>query len=86
MTPARVRRRRSGRSAPRAVAWTEPFIGINETGFQRGGLGLWRNFAGVAIPVGRKFTIEPGYLNQYVVRSGTDRVDHTASLTLSASF
>ncbi len=70
----------------RAVAWTEPFIGFNETSFQRGGLGLWRNFAGVAIPAGKSFTIEPGYLNQYVVRSGTDRIDHTASLTLSASF
>lgn len=70
----------------RAVAWTEPFIGFNETSFQRGGLGLWRNFAGVAIPAGKSFTIEPGYLNQYVVRSGTDRIDHTASLTLSANF
>lgn len=70
----------------RAVAWTEPFIGFNETSFQRDGLGLWRNFAGVAIPVGKSFTIEPGYLNQYVVRSGTDRIDHTASLTLSTNF
>lgn len=70
----------------RAVAWTEPFIGFNQTAFQRDGLGLWRNFAGVAIPVGKKLTIEPGYLNQYVVRSGVDRIDHTANLTLSANF
>ena len=70
----------------RAVAWSEPFIGLNETAFQRDGLGLWRNFAGVAIPVGKKFTLEPGYLNQYVVRTGQDRVDHTANLTLSAAF
>lgn len=70
----------------RAVAWTEPFIGLNETAFQRDGLGLWRNFAGVTIPVGKKFTLEPGYLNQYVVRNGADRIDHTANLTLSANF
>ncbi len=70
----------------RAVAWAEPFIGVNQTAFQRSGLGLWRNFAGVAVPVGRGVTLEPGYLNQYVVRSGRDRIDHTASLTASASF
>lgn len=70
----------------RAIAWTEPFVGLNETTFQRGGLGLWRNFAGLAIPAGKTFTIEPGYLNQYVVRTGRDRIDHTASLTLNASF
>lgn len=70
----------------RAVAWTEPFIGFNETTFQRDNLGLWRNFAGAAIPVGKKFTLEPGYLNQYVVRNGPDRIDHTANLTLNANF
>lgn len=70
----------------RAALWTEPFIGLNETTFQRDGLGLWRNFAGVAIPIGKGFTLEPGYLNQYVVRSGPDRIDHTANLTLSANF
>lgn len=70
----------------RAALWTEPFIGLNETTFQRDGLGLWRNFAGVAIPIGKGFTLEPGYLNQYVVRSGPDRIDHTANLTLSTNF
>lgn len=70
----------------RAVAWTEPFIGFNQTAFQRDGVGLWRNFVGVAIPAGKKFTVEPGYLNQYVVRDSNDRIDHTLSLTLSANF
>ncbi|PLK27498.1 DUF2490 domain-containing protein [Novosphingobium sp. TH158] len=70
----------------RGVVWTEPFIGLNETGFQRDGLGLWRNFAGVSVPLGKAVTLEPGYLNQWVVRNGADRVDHTANLTLSASF
>ncbi len=70
----------------RAAVWTEPFIGLNETGFQRDGLGLWRNSVGVSVPVGKRLTLEPGYLNQYVVRNGPDRIDHTANLTLSASF
>lgn len=70
----------------RAVAWTEPFIGFNETTFQRDGIGLWRNFLGVSVPVGKGLSIEPGYLNQYVVRSAEDRIDHTASLSLNFTF
>ena len=70
----------------RAVAWTEPFIGLNQTGFQRSELGLWRNFAGIAVPLGKRFTFEPVYLNQYVVRGGPDRIDHAASLTIAANF
>lgn len=70
----------------RAVAWTEAFVGLNQTRFQRDGLGLWRNFAGVSVPVSKKLTLEPGYLNQYVRRTGTDRIDHVANLTLSAAF
>lgn len=69
----------------RAVIWTEPFIGFNQTRFQRDGIGLWRNFAGLSAPVGKTLSLEPGYLNQYVVRGGRDRIDHTASVTLSAS-
>jgi hypothetical protein len=65
------------------MAMERIFASIRETG---SALGLWRNFAGVAIPVGKRFTLEPGYLNQYVVRNGPDRIDHTANLTLSANF
>jgi Protein of unknown function (DUF2490) len=70
----------------RAVAWTEALVGLNQTGFQRDGLGLWRNYAGVSVPVSKFVSLEPGYLNQYVVRNGTDRIDHVANLTLSAAF
>ena len=70
----------------RAVAWTEALVGLNRTGFQRVGLGLWRNYAGVSVPVSKFLSLEPGYLNQYVVRNGTDRIDHVANLTLSAAF
>lgn len=68
------------------VVWTEPFIGFNETGFQRSGIGVWRNFVGVSLPLGKAVKIEPGYLNQYVVRSGDDRIDHVISLTANANF
>lgn len=70
----------------RAVAWTEPFIGLNETAFQREGVGLWRNFAGLAVPLGKGLVLEPGYLNQHVERTGRDRVDHIGNLTLATTF
>ena len=69
-----------------AIAWTEPFIGFNQTGFQRDGLGLWRNFAGLSVPVSKTIRLEPGYLNQYVERGARDRVDHVLSITASANF
>lgn len=70
----------------RLAVWTEPFIGLNQTSFQRDGIGLWRNFAGLSVPLDRGLTIEPGYLNQQVRRVGRDRTDHVASLTLSTTF
>jgi hypothetical protein len=70
----------------RGVLWTEPFIGFNQTGFQRDGIGVWRNFAGISGPLSKTVSIEPGYLNQYVVRNGADRIDHTASLTINTTF
>jgi len=71
----------------RAVAWTEPFIGLNSTAWgQTSGVNVWRNFVGVSLPVGTGLSLEPGYLNQYVVRNGRDRMDHTASVTLNTKF
>lgn len=68
------------------VVYTEPFIDLNETGVQRGGLSIWRNFAGLAIPLAKGVEVVPGYLNQYVVRDGRDRVDHTANVNLFMTF
>lgn len=70
----------------RFVAYTEPFVGLNETRFNRPGLAIWRNFAGVALPLGEGIEIVPGYLNQYVVRDGQDRIDHTANFNLFLNF
>jgi hypothetical protein len=36
--------------------------------------------------VRKRVSLEPGYLNQYVFRTGTDRIDHVANLTLTTSF
>ena len=71
----------------RAVVWTEPFIGLNRTAWgQEPGVNVWRNFFGVSLPVGAGLSLEPGYLNQYFVRNGRDRVDHIASVTFNTKF
>lgn len=68
------------------VAYTEPFIELNETDLQSGGLSVWRNFAGVSVPIADGIDIVPGYLNQYVVRDGEDRMDHVANVNLFLNF
>lgn len=70
----------------RIVAYTEPFIDLNETDVQRGGLSIWRNFVGVSIPVAKGIEVVPGYLNQHVLRDGLDRSDHTANVNLFMTF
>lgn len=68
------------------VAYTEPFLALNETPIQRGGLGAWRNFVGVSVPLAKGVEIVPGYLNQHVVRDGRDRSDHIANVNLFLNF
>lgn len=68
------------------VAYSEPFIELNETDFQRGGLSIWRNFAGVSIPLAKGIEVVPGYLNQTVFREGENRMDHVANVNLFMSF
>ncbi len=70
----------------RIVAYTEPFIDLNETDVQRGGLSIWRNFVGVSIPIAKGIEVVPGYLNQHVFRDGLDRSDHTANVNLFMTF
>jgi hypothetical protein len=48
------------------VAWTEPFIELNDPDFQRGGLSIRRNFAGASIPLSKGIEVLPGYLNQTI--------------------
>ncbi|GMN04054.1 DUF2490 domain-containing protein [Erythrobacter sp. MTPC3] len=68
------------------VLYTEPFVGVNETRFNRGGVAVWRNFAGVSVPLAEGVSFTPGYLNQYVVRDGEDRMDHIMDLGVTARF
>lgn len=70
----------------RLVAYTEPFIDLNETGVQRGGISIWRNFVGVSVPLAKGIEVVPGYLNQHVFRDGRDRSDHTANVNLFMTF
>ena len=67
--------------------YTEPFIELNDTQFQGGGLSVWRNFVGVTVPLGDGITMVPGYLNQTVFRDGQeDRMDHVANVNVFFSF
>lgn len=68
------------------VAYTEPFIDLNEGSVQRGGLSIWRNFVGVSVPLAKGIEVVPGYLNQHVFRDGRDRSDHTANINLFMTF
>ncbi|MDJ0978810.1 MAG: DUF2490 domain-containing protein [Erythrobacter sp.] len=68
------------------VVYTEPLVALNETPVQRGGLALWRNFAGISIPIARGVEAVPGYLNQHVFRDGRDRSDHIANVMLFMNF
>lgn len=67
-----------------ALLFTEAFYAFNGADrVQREGFDQIRNFVGVSIPVGGKLSLEPGYLNQYIVRSGPNRVTHAANVVLS---
>jgi hypothetical protein len=68
------------------VAYTEPFLELNEGSVQRGGVSVWRNFAGVSIPLDKNIEVVPGYLNQQVFRDGENRSDHTANVNLFMTF
>lgn len=71
----------------RAVVWSEPFLNLDDTSWgQRSGLDRWRNSVGLAVPVSKAVTVEPGYLNQWVVARGRDRVHHIGNVSVTARF
>jgi hypothetical protein len=71
----------------RAVAWSEAFVSLDDTSWgQNSGLDRWRNSVGLSVPVSKAVTIEPGYINQWVVRPGQDRVHHIGNLSVTARF
>jgi hypothetical protein len=66
--------------------FTEPFFDLTTGPVQRGGMSVWRNFAGIAVKLGEGIEVVPGYLNQRVLRDGEDRIDHTANVSLFMTF
>ena len=70
-------------SGLQAIAITEGFINLNDTrGGARQGLDQWRSFGGFGYPVASRARLDLGYLNQRIIRSGDDRVNHMLSATL----
>ena len=71
----------------RALLWAEPFLAFNDTSWgQRSGFDRLRTCAGIVLPLTKNINAEPGYINQWVNRTGRDRVDHIANLTVAAKF
>lgn len=69
--------------AVQLIGITEGFFNLTETQWgARKGNDQWRNFIGVGLPLGERFRIEPGYLNQRVFRRGEDRTNHVLNATL----
>lgn len=65
------------------IAFSEAFIGFESTRWgQRAGLEQVRTFAGLGIPLDKRFTLEAGYLNQRLIRPGRDGQNHILNLNL----
>ncbi|MDJ0278188.1 DUF2490 domain-containing protein [Sphingomonas sp. 2R-10] len=76
-----------GSDAIRAVVWNDTFVGLNTTPWDRhDGVDQVRTFIGVALPVAKGVTVEPGYLNQTVFRIGADRVNHIVAANVLLRF
>lgn len=76
------------RQGTQIVGWTEGFFGLNDTqAGQRTGFDRMRNFAGISLPVTATMRLEPGYMNEFISRRGTDdRANHIASVTMNLNF
>lgn len=69
-----------------AIALTEGFFNLNSTDWgARDGVDQWRTFIGVGLPIAPRVRLEPGYLKQYVVRRGENRMNHVLSATLTVA-
>jgi hypothetical protein len=65
------------------VGTSEAFFGLNSTRWgQLAGVDQWRNFIGVGVPVSKHFTIEAGYLNQWLIRPTADISNNIISVSL----
>ena len=66
----------------------ETFINLNNTGFQTvDGLERMRNAIYVSVPLGKKFSVDFGYLNQHsFVPNGPDNSDNVLTAGITANF
>jgi hypothetical protein len=65
------------------IGQSEAFFGLNSTDWgQPAGVDQWRNFIGVGVPLSKRFTLEAGYLNQWLLRPGADINNNVISLSL----
>lgn len=69
--------------------YNELFVDLNDTDWgQRGGLRQNRAFVGLGwfLDDARRYSLEVGYLNQWIDRPASDRVNHLLSLNLFMNF
>lgn len=65
------------------IGQSEVFIGLNSTRWgQPSGVDQWRNFIGVGVPLSKRFTLEAGYLNQWLIRPGAYINNNIISVSL----
>lgn len=65
------------------IGQSEAFFGLNSTDWgQPAGVDQWRNFIGVGVPLSKRFTLEAGYLNQWLIRPGADINNNVISVSL----
>ena len=67
---------------------SEPFFNLNNTGFQTvDGLERMRNAIYISVPLGKKVSVDFGYLNQHsFVPSGPDNSDNVLTAGITANF
>jgi len=73
-----------GAGSPSVLAWSEAFIGLNDTDWgQRSGFGQLRVFGGSLVPLNNRLNLEAGYMAQIERMPGGTRVNHVANLALN---
>ena len=67
---------------------SEPFFNLNNTGFQTvDGLERMRNAIYISVPLGKKVSVDFGYLNQHsFVPNGPDNSDNVLTAGITANF
>jgi hypothetical protein len=65
------------------IGVSEAFFGLESTPWgQNAGFEQFRVFAALGIPLSKRTTLEAGYLNQWLLRPGEDRVNHVLNIAL----